>query len=156
MWKECSCTVVQTFFGIALLWDWNENWSPSWITTFLWRRSLCNSMKLWAMLCRATQDRWIIVKSSDKTWYTRGRNGNPLQYSCHENAMNSMKKQKDMTPEDEPSRAKAFQYVTREEWRAVTNSSRKNEVAGPRQKWHSIVDVSGDESKVQCHKGPIA
>ena len=25
MWKECSCTVVQTFFGIALLWDWNEN-----------------------------------------------------------------------------------------------------------------------------------
>ena len=40
------------------------------------------------------------------------------------------------------------QYVTREEWRAITNSSRKNEAAGPKQKQHSVVDVSGRESKV--------
>ena len=26
MWNECTCTVIWTFFGIALLWDWNENW----------------------------------------------------------------------------------------------------------------------------------
>ena len=26
MWNECTCTVVWTFFGIILLWDWNENW----------------------------------------------------------------------------------------------------------------------------------
>ena len=26
MWNECNCTVVWTFFGIALLWDWNEKW----------------------------------------------------------------------------------------------------------------------------------
>jgi len=26
MWNECNCVVVWTFFGIALLWDWNENW----------------------------------------------------------------------------------------------------------------------------------
>ena len=26
MWNECSCTVVWIFFGISLLWDWNENW----------------------------------------------------------------------------------------------------------------------------------
>ena len=26
MWNECYCAVVWTFFGIALLWDWNENW----------------------------------------------------------------------------------------------------------------------------------
>ena len=26
MWDECNCTVVWTFFGIAFLWDWNENW----------------------------------------------------------------------------------------------------------------------------------
>ena len=39
---------------------------------------------------------------SDKTWSTAGRNGKPLQYSCCENPINSMKRQKDMTPEDEP------------------------------------------------------
>ena len=26
MWDECKCAVVLTFFGIAFLWDWNENW----------------------------------------------------------------------------------------------------------------------------------
>ena len=26
MWDECNCMVVWTFFGIAFLWDWNENW----------------------------------------------------------------------------------------------------------------------------------
>ena len=43
-----------------------------------------------------------LVKSTDKTWFTGEGNGNPLQYSCCENPMNNMKKQKDMTPEDEP------------------------------------------------------
>ena len=27
MWDECNCGIVWTFFGIAFLWDWNENWS---------------------------------------------------------------------------------------------------------------------------------
>ena len=26
MWDECNCAVVWAFFGIAFLWDWNENW----------------------------------------------------------------------------------------------------------------------------------
>ena len=26
MWDECNCVVVWTFFGIAFIWDWNENW----------------------------------------------------------------------------------------------------------------------------------
>ena len=26
VWDECNCAVVCVFFGIALLWDWNENW----------------------------------------------------------------------------------------------------------------------------------
>ena len=26
VWDECNCAVVWTFFGIAFLWDWNENW----------------------------------------------------------------------------------------------------------------------------------
>ena len=37
------------------------------------------------MLCRATQDSWVMVESSDKTWSTREGNGKPLQYSCLEN-----------------------------------------------------------------------
>jgi len=39
-----------------------------------------------------------------------------------------------MTPDDEPPRTEGVPYATREEQRAVTNSSRKNEVAGPKQK----------------------
>ena len=63
-----------------------------------------------------------------------------------------MKRQKDMTLEDEPLRLEGVQYATRGEWRAITNSSRKKEAAGPKQKQHSVVDVSGGESKLQCYK----
>ena len=66
--------------------------------------------------------------------------------------MNSVKRQKDRTLEDEPPRSEGVQYVTGEEQRAVTNSSRKIEAAGPKQKWHSDMDVSAGESKVQCCK----
>ena len=55
------------------------------------------------------------------------------QYSCLENPMNCMKRQKDMTLEDEPPRLEGIQYATGEEQRATANSSRKNEAAGP--KW---------------------
>ena len=41
-----------------------------------------------------------LLQSSDKTWSTEGGNRKPLQYSCCENSMDSMKRQKDMTPED--------------------------------------------------------
>ena len=44
-------------------------------------------------------------------------NGKPLQYSCHENPMNSVKRQKDMIPEDESPRSGSVQYATGEEWR---------------------------------------
>ena len=53
-----------------------------------------------------------------------------------------------MTLEDEPHRSKGVQYATREEQRAITNSSRKNEEAEPKQKQHPVVDVTGDGSKV--------
>ena len=56
--------------------------------------SLSNSMKLWAMPCRATQGGWVIVESSDKTWSTGEGNGKPLQYSCLENPMNSLKRER--------------------------------------------------------------
>ena len=83
---------------------------------------------------RATQDALVIVKSSDKVWSTGGGNGKPPQYTCCENAMNSMKRQKDMTLEDELPRSEGVQYATGEEQRAITNSFRKNEVAEPKQK----------------------
>ena len=86
------------------------------------------------MPCRVTQDGWVIVKSSDKTWSTGGRNGKPLQYSCLENPMNNMKRQKERTLKDESPRSEGVQHATGEEWRAITSSSRKNEVDGP--KWN--------------------
>ena len=44
------------------------------------------------MLCGATQDRQVMVERSDRMWSTGEGNGKPLQYSCLENPMNSMKK----------------------------------------------------------------
>ena len=66
--------------------------------------------------------------------------------------MNSMKYQKDMTPKDEPPRWEGIQHATKEEQRAITNSSKKNEVSGPKQKQWSVMDVSGGESKIRCNK----
>ena len=40
------------------------------IKLITWTTALFNSMKLWAMPCRATQDRWVMVETSDKTWST--------------------------------------------------------------------------------------
>ena len=48
------------------------------------------------------QDRRVTLESSDQIWSPGGGNGNPLQYSFCENPMNSMKRQKGMTPEDNP------------------------------------------------------
>ena len=48
--------------------------------------------------------------------------------------MNNMKRQKDMTLENEISKLESIQYATGEEQRAITNSFRKNEVAEPKQK----------------------
>ena len=93
---------------------------------------------------RATQDRQIMVDSSDKTWSTGERNGKPLQYSCLENPMNSMKRQKDRTLKDELPRSVGAQYAMGAQWR---NNSRKNEEIEPKQKQHPVVDVTGDRSK---------
>ena len=55
------------------------------------RACLHNSIKLWTVPWRATQDKWDIVESSDETWSTGGGNDKPLQYSCYENPMNRFK-----------------------------------------------------------------
>ena len=70
----------------------------------------------------------VMVEHSDKTWSAGEGNDKPLQCSCHENLMNSMKKQNDMTLRDEPYRSVGVQYATGEEQR---NSATKNEDAEP-------------------------
>ena len=106
-------------------------------------------MKLWTMPCRVIQDRWVMVESSDKMWSIGEGNGTPLQYSCLENSMNSMKRQKDRTLKDELPRSVGAQYTTGDQRR---NNSRENEQREPKQKPHPAVDVTGDGSKVWCCK----
>ena len=72
--------------------------------------ALSNSMKL-SHARGATQDGKVMVKSSDKTWSTGEGNGKPLQYSCLENAMNSMRSQKDRALRDELPRSEGAQYL---------------------------------------------
>ena len=82
-------------------------------------------------------------------WSTGEGNGKPVQYSCLENPMNSIKRQKDRTLKDELPRLVGAQYATADHW---SNNSRKNEGMGPKQKEYPVVDVTGDESKVRCCK----
>ena len=98
---------------------------------------------------RSTQDGRVMVESSDKLWSTGEGNGKPLQYSCLENPMNSMKRQKDRTLKDELPRLVGAQYATGDQWK---NNSRKNEGMEPKQKQYPAVDVTGDGSKVRCCK----
>ena len=83
------------------------------------------------MACRATHDEGVIVESSDKRWSTGEGNRKPLQNSCLENPMNSLKRQKDRTLEDELPRLVGVKYATRDLW---INNSRKNEKTEPKQK----------------------
>ena len=76
---------------------------------------------------------------------------NILASRMHEKAKKYEKAKRYDTGRWVPS-TEGVQYATKEEYRAITNSSRKNEVAGPKQKQRSVVDVSGGESKVRCCK----
>ena len=80
-----------------------------------WTTALSNSMKLWPMPFRATQDGRVIVENSYKTWSTGERKSKPLQYSSLENPMNSIKRQKDMILKYELSSLVGAQYATGEE-----------------------------------------
>ena len=57
------------------------------INLITWTTALFNSVKPWAMLCRATQDGPVIVENSDKMWSPAEGNGKSLQYSCLKNPM---------------------------------------------------------------------
>ena len=90
---------------------------------------------------------------TDKMWSTREGNGKPLQYSCLEKPMNSMRRQKDMTLKDESPRSGGVQYTTGVEWRY---SYRKNEEAETKWKQCPVVVISCGESKVQSYKNNTA
>ena len=98
------------------------------------------------MPCGAAQDGRVMVERSDRMWSTGEGNGKPLQCSCLENPMNSMKRQNDRILKEELHRSVGAQYATRDQWRT---NSRKNEGMEPKQKQHPAVDVTGDKSKVQ-------
>ena len=97
----------------------------------------------------ATQDRRVMVERSDRMSSTGEGNGKPLQYSCLDNPMNSMKRQDDRILNEELPKSVGVQYTTGDEWR---NNSRKKEGMEPKQKQYPAVDVTGDRSKVQCYK----
>ena len=96
------------------------------------------------MLCGATQDEQVMVERSDRMWSTGERTGKPLQYSCLESPMNSMKRKNDRTLKDELPRSVGTRYAT-DQWR---NNSRRNEWIEPKQKQYPAVDVTGGRSKV--------
>ena len=76
----------------------------------------------------ATQAGRVMVERSDRMWFTGEGNGKPLQYSCLENPMNSMKKQNDLILKEELPRSVHAQYATGDQWR---NNSRKNDGMKP-------------------------
>ena len=106
--------------------------------------ALSNSMKP-SHARGAFQDRRVMVERSDRMWSTGEGNGKPLQYSCLENPMNSMKSQNDRILKEELPRSVGALYATGDQWR---NNSRKNKGMEPKQKQYPVVDVTGDRSKV--------
>ena len=85
------------------------------------------------------------VERADRMWSTGEGNGKPLQCSCLENPMNSMKRENDRILKEELPRSVGAQYATGDQGRT---HSRKNEGMEPKQKQYPAVDVTGDRSKV--------
>ena len=98
---------------------------------------------------RTTQDGQVMVERSDRMLSTGVGNSKPLQYSCLENPMNSMKREKGMILKDELPRSVGAQYATGDHWR---NNSGKNKGMELKQNQYPVVYVTGDRSKVRCCK----
>ena len=89
-----------------------------------------------------------MVERSDRMGSTGEGNGKPLQYSCLENTMNSMRRQNNRILKEELRRSVGAQYATGDQWR---NNSRKNEGMEPKpkkKKKYPGVDATGDGSKI--------
>ena len=105
------------------------------------------------MPCRPTQDGRVMLERSDRMWSTGEENGKPVQYSCLENLMNSMIRQKDRTLQDELPRSVGTQYATGDQWR---NNSRKNEGMEPKQRQHPVVGGTLIEARFDTVESNIA
>ena len=94
-----------------------------------------------------------MVERSNRMWSTGEGNGKPLQYSCLENHMNSMKRQNDRILKDGLPKSVGAQYTTGNQWR---NNSRKNEGREPKKKntqlWTGLVI----EARLDAVKSNIA
>ena len=101
------------------------------------------------MPCGATQDGRVMVERSYRMWSSGEGNDKPLQYSCLENLMNSMKRQNDRILKEELTRSVGAQYATGDQWK---NNSRKNEGMETKKKQYPVVDVTGNRSKVLGYK----
>ena len=73
----------------------------------------------------ATQDGRVMVERSDRMWSTGEGNSKPLQYSCLENPMNSMKRQNDRILKEELSRSLGAQYASGEIRGEITSERMK-------------------------------
>ena len=79
---------------------------------------MSNSVKL-SHARGAIQDGQVMVERYDRMWSTGEENGKPLQYSCLENPMNSMKRQNDRILKEELPRFVGAQYATGDQWRTM-------------------------------------
>ena len=86
-----------------------------------------------------------MVERSDSMWSAGEGNGKPLQCSCLEIPMNSMKRQIDRILKEELPSSVGTQYATGDQW---TSNSRKNKGMETKQKQHPVVDVIDNRSKV--------
>jgi len=93
-----------------------------------------------------------MVESSDKMWSTGEGNGKPLQYSCLENPIISMKRQKYRTLKDELSRSVGAQYATGDQWRNSSKKKRQSQSKNNTQLWMKLVI----EAKSDAVKSNIA
>ena len=100
-------------------------------------------------MCEAIQDGQVMVERSDRMWSTAEGTGKPLQYSCLENPMNSLRRQNDTILKEELPRSVGAQYATGYQWR---NNSKKNEGMEPKEKQYPVVDGTGDRRKARCCK----
>ena len=98
------------------------------------------------MPCRATQDRWVIVKDSDKTWSTGRGNGKPLQYSYTN--INSVKRRKDMTLESETPDQKVSSMVLRKSRGQLLTVPERMKCLGKSRNDVELWILSGDESSL--------
>ena len=119
------------------------------ISNFLEFSSLSHSVVFLYFFALITEEGFLISSCYSlelcRMWSTGEGNGKPLQYSCLENPMNSMKRQNDRIPKEEFPRSLGAQHATGDQWR---NNSRKNEGMEPKEKQYPVVDVTGDRSKI--------